>query len=120
MDKINLAEKFDLVQEHWHPHLIAELDNYDIKVVKIAGEFVWHKHDDADEMFLIIKGAMNMEMRDRTVSLTAGEMIVVPKGIEHRPTAQDECEIVLFERQGLVNTGDADKNELTRDQLERI
>ena len=120
MDKINLAEKLSLVNDHWNPRLIAELDDYEIKVVKLCGEFVWHKHDDADEMFLVIHGELTMDYRDHSQFLSAGEMIVVPKGVEHRPRSENECEVVLFERGDLVNTGDAEQHEYTRDTLERI
>jgi len=119
MDKVNLAEKFALFSEHWNPKIVETVDDYDVKIVKVEGDFVWHKHDDADEMFLIIKGSLNMDFQDRRVVLQAGEMIVVPKGVEHKPHADSECEMLLLERKNMVNTGDAATNDLTA-TVERI
>jgi mannose-6-phosphate isomerase-like protein (cupin superfamily) len=117
--RVDLAEKFASFDKHWSPKLVETLDGYDIKLVKIKGDFVWHKHDDLDEMFLVIKGRFCMKFRDRGVDLEAGQMIVVPKGVEHCPAAAEECEIMLFERAGVVNTGDAASNSLTN-PTERI
>jgi mannose-6-phosphate isomerase-like protein (cupin superfamily) len=117
--RVDLAEKFASFDKHWSPKLVETLDGYDIKLVKIKGDFVWHKHDDLDEMFLVIKGRFCMKFRDRDVEIAAGQMIVVPKGVEHCPTAAEECEIMLFERAGVVNTGDAAPNKLTN-PTERI
>lgn len=117
--RIDLAEKFAGFAKHWSPKLVETLDGYEIKLVKILGDFVWHKHDDVDEMFLVIKGGFRMEFRDRQVDVAAGQMIVVPKGVEHRPCALEECEIMLFERAGVVNTGDAAPGALTN-PTERI
>ncbi len=118
-ERIDLAAKFASFDKHWSPKAIEKVDGYDIKLVKIKGEFVWHKHDDEDEMFLVVKGGFRMEFRDRSVDMAAGQIIVVPKGVEHRPCAEQECEIVLFERAGVVNTGDAVRNVLTN-PTERI
>jgi len=120
MDKINIAEKLQKVDQHWFPAQIASIDDFDVKVVKIKGEFVWHSHQDADEMFLVVDGGFEMHFRDDIVGLTAGEMIVVPKGVEHKPVAARECSVVVIEKQGLVNTGDATANSLTRTTLPRI
>ena len=120
MEKVNLAEKFALFSEHWRPRQVGTVDNYDIKLVKVKGDFVWHKHDGEDELFLIVDGALTIEFRDRNVDLGAGEFIVVPKGVEHRPRAEQECQVLLFERQGVVNTGDALPSELTAPKLDRI
>ncbi len=117
--RVDLAEKFASFDKHWSPKLVETLDGYDIKLVKIKGDFVWHKHDDLDEMFLVIKGRFCMKFRDRDVEIAAGQMIVVPKGVEHCPTAAEECEIMLFEHAGVVNTGDAAPNNLTN-PTERI
>lgn len=120
MEKVNLAEKFALFDEHWSPKLVGSLDDYDIKVVKLEGEFVWHKHDAEDELFFVVNGQLSMDFRDRTVKLGQGEFLVVPKGMEHRPRAERECQVLLLERKGVVNTGDAPEGELTSRTLDRI
>ncbi len=107
MNKVSFEEKFALFSEHWSPKIVGEVDDYDIKLVRIQGDFVWHKHDAADEMFLVIDGAFRMDFRDRRETVAAGEMIVVPAGVEHKPYAADECRIMILERKGLLNTGDA-------------
>ena len=104
---INWAEKFSLFTDHWSPRVVAELNNYQLKLVKIQGQFVWHQHDDTDEVFIVLKGEMYIQFRDGGVSLSAGEMFVVPRGLEHKPMAQKECEVMLIEPRGVVNTGDA-------------
>lgn len=109
---INLQSKLKLFPEFWTPKVIAQINNYHIKLVKIKGDFVWHKHDDTDEMFFVISGKMVIHFRDGKVELKQGELFVVPKGKEHKPFAQDECEIMLFEPVGVVNTGDV-KSDLT-------
>lgn len=119
MEKVNLAEKFAMFSDHWSPKIVETIDDYDIKVVKVEGDFVWHQHDDADEMFFVIKGELDMDYRDKRVTLGPGELVVVPKGVEHKPHAANECEILLLERKGLVNTGDAENSELTA-EVERI
>jgi len=120
MDKVNIAEKLSQFSDHWSPKIVGELDDYDIKLVKFQGEFIWHKHDDEDEMFLVIDGEMNIDFHDRTETLNAGEFLVVPKGVEHKPHATNECSALVMERKGMVNTGDASPGELTRDSLDRI
>ena len=120
MDKVNLAEKFALFDDHWNPKLVGALDDYDIKIAKLEGEFVWHKHDSDDELFLVVRGQLAIDFRDRTVKLGEGEFLVVPKGVEHRPHAERECEVLLLERKGVVNTGDAANSELTRHTMDRI
>jgi mannose-6-phosphate isomerase-like protein (cupin superfamily) len=105
-DKINLAEKLETFSEHWSPRTIAQLNDCDVMVVKVKGEFVWHKHDDTDDFFLVLKGILNIELRDRTVTLGPGEMFIVPKGIEHRPVAREEVQLLLIEPAGTPNTGD--------------
>ena len=119
MDKVNLAEKFARFTDHWSPKVVGQLDGYEIKLVKVAGEFVWHKHDDADEMFLVVDGSLTIQLRDRDVVLEVGEFFVVPRGVEHRPVAERECQMLLLERAGVVNTGDAVSDHTVRD-LERI
>ncbi|UCH74556.1 MAG: cupin domain-containing protein [Rhodospirillales bacterium] len=120
MEKVNLAGKFALFDDRWSPKLVAVLDDYDIKLAKLEGEFVWHKHDGDDEFFLVVDGHLSIDFRDRTVDLDAGEFLVVPKGVEHRPRAERECRVLLIERAGVVNTGDAPAGALTRHTLDRI
>ena len=105
--KINLADKLATFSEHWSPRTIAQLNDYDVMVVKVQGEFVWHKHDETDDFFLVLKGELDIELRDRTVTLRAGEMFIVPKGVEHRPVAREEVHMLLIEPTGTPNTGDA-------------
>ena len=118
--RINLADKLARLTEHWSPKVVETVDDYEVKVVKVRGDFVWHKHDDADELFLVVKGRFRMDFRDRQVDVGPGEIIVVPKGVEHKPFAAEECEILLLERRGLVNTGDAAPSAYTRTVSERI
>ena len=114
MDTINLKDKLTKFSDHWSPKVIAELNDYQFKLVKIQGEFVWHNHPDTDEVFIVIEGSMNIEFENETVQLNEGEMLVVPKGVEHKPYADSECKVMLVEPRGVVNTGDAD-SELTAD-----
>lgn len=120
VEKVALAEKFDSFTEQWSPKIVASVDDFDVKIVRIEGEFVWHKHDDEDEMFLVIDGTFDMHFRDNVVPLNQGEMIVVPKGIEHKPVAVSECRVMVLEKSGVVNTGDAAPSELTAGTGERI
>jgi len=106
-DAINLFDKLALFSEHWSPRVIAEMNDYQFKLAKLQGEFVWHSHTDTDEVFIVLEGAMQLEFRDRSVPLASGEMYVVPKGVEHRPVAQRECCVLLVEPRGVVNTGNA-------------
>jgi mannose-6-phosphate isomerase-like protein (cupin superfamily) len=103
--KIDLAEKLAGFSDHWSPRTIAQLNDYDVMVVKVQGEFVWHKHDATDDFFLILKGQLDIQMRDRTVTLGPGEMFIVPRGVEHRPVARDEVHMLLIEPTGTPNTG---------------
>ena len=103
---ISFREKFDLFDEHWSPRVVAEMNDYQFKLAKVQGEFTWHTHPDTDEVFIIIEGVLNIEFRDGKVRLEAGEMFVVPKGVEHRPMAEYECQIMLVEPKGVVNTGE--------------
>ena len=105
-EKINLKEKLSKFSDYWSPKVIAEMNDYQFKLVKIKGDFVWHNHGDTDEFFLVIEGEMKIEFKDETVILKEGEMFVVPKGVEHRPVAREECRIMLVEPKGVVNTGD--------------
>ena len=112
MEKINLKEKLSKFTEQWSPKIIAELNDYQIKLVKMKGEFVWHNHENTDELFLVIEGNMKIEFEDKTIELNEGEMYVVPKGVNHKPYSENECKIMLIEPRGVVNTGDT-KGELT-------
>jgi len=107
MQSINFREKLAKFSEHWSPKVIAQMNDYQFKLVKIQGEFVWHSHDETDEVFIVIDGEMSIELRDGRVELKAGEMFVVPKGVEHKPVANGECQMMLVEPAGTVNTGDA-------------
>ena len=107
MTVINFAEKFSLFSDLWTPKVVAEMNDYQFKLVKLQGEFVWHDHGHTDEVFIVIEGSMNIEFEDRTISLSAGEMHVVPKGTPHRPYAEEECKVMLVEPRGVVNTGNA-------------
>lgn len=105
MEKVNLSEKLSQISEHWRPKVVGELNGQEIKLVKFQGEFPWHQHEDEDEMFLGISGSFNLEFRDRTVTINPGEFVIVPRGVEHRPTAEQEVEVMLFEPANLLNTG---------------
>ena len=107
MVKINLQEKFSKFSQHWTPKVIAEMNDYQFKLVKLEGEFVWHNHDDTDEVFIVIEGKMFIEFEDETIELNQGEMYVVPKGVQHKPYSEQECKVMLVEPKGVVNTGEA-------------
>jgi len=119
-DKINLSDKFALFNDHWSPKILSELNDFQLKAVKFQGEFVWHKHDDTDELFWVIDGEFTMRFRDKDVLVKAGEFIVVPTGVEHMPVADSEVQVVLIEKKGTLNTGDAENNEKTVEDLESI
>ena len=104
---VNLEDKFARFDDHWSPKIIARLNDYHVKAVKLQGAFVWHRHDETDELFLVTKGTLVIRLRDRDVTLGPGELLVVPKGVEHLPVAEEECEVLLLEPAGTVNTGDA-------------
>jgi mannose-6-phosphate isomerase-like protein (cupin superfamily) len=106
MNGINLAEKLSTFSDHWQPRTIGQFNGHDLMVVKAQGEFVWHKHDDTDDFFLVLKGHLTIELRDRHVTLGPGELFVVPKGVEHRPMAEEEVHILVIEPSGTPNTGD--------------
>lgn len=107
LQAVNLREKLVRVDEHWSPRIIARMNDIHFKLAKIEGEFVWHSHPETDEVFLVLRGMMRIEFRDLDLELAEGELCVVPRGVEHRPTAEHECEIMLIEPVGTVNTGDA-------------
>lgn len=118
-ERIDLAQKLSLFAEHWSPKIIGEVNDCAIKLVKLQGEFVWHQHEKEDELFLVVKGRMRIQFRDGDVELSAGEMVVVPRGVEHRPTADEEASVLLFEPKSTLNTGDAVDSRTLHD-LERI
>ncbi|GAA0880126.1 cupin domain-containing protein [Algoriphagus jejuensis] len=119
MEKVNLNEKFGLFSEHWTPKIVGELNGQHVKLAKLQGEFVWHKHDAEDELFFVVKGTLSMEFRDKTVTIEENEFLIVPKGVEHRPVATEEVWVMLFEPASTLNTGDAE-SELTKTKLDRI
>jgi mannose-6-phosphate isomerase-like protein (cupin superfamily) len=119
MDAINLAEKFDLFSDRWSPKIVATMNDYDVKVVKLEGEFVWHTHEETDELFLVLGGTLTIELRDAPVTLHTGELFVVPRGVEHRPVANEEARVLLIEPRGTPNTG-GEINERTLVAEERI
>ena len=104
---LNFEVKFSRFSKHWSPRVIAEMNDYQFKLVKVQGEFVWHDHPETDEVFIVINGVLDIEFRDGKVTLESGEMFVIPKGVEHRPVAKNECKMMLVEPKGVVNTGDA-------------
>jgi mannose-6-phosphate isomerase-like protein (cupin superfamily) len=119
MDKINIAQKLASFTEHWSPKIVGELNGQYVKVVKFQGAFDWHHHEHEDELFWVIAGAFDLEYRDRTVRLGPGELAIVPRGVEHRPVAREECHVVLFEPATTLNTGNVE-TERTRRELPRI
>ncbi len=119
MEKINLNEKLSLFSDYWNPRIVGELNGQHVKLVKFQGEFVWHHHEQEDELFFVVKGKFNMEFRDKTVELNEGDFLIVPRGVEHRPVAAEEVSVMLFEPATTVNTGNT-LGELTRKTLENI
>ncbi len=110
---INLGDKLQLFQDHWSPRVVAELNDYQFKLAKLEGKFVWHKHDETDEAFMVLNGSMTIDFRDGEVRLSRGEMYVVPRGVEHRPRAERECHVLIVEPSGTKNTGNSDNDTLT-------
>ena len=104
-DKVNLAQKFDSFTEHFQQHIVGELNGQEVKIAKVKGEFIWHHHEDADEMFFVVKGSLTIQLRDRDVQIGEGEFFIVPRGVEHRPVAVEEAHIMLFEPADTLNTG---------------
>jgi mannose-6-phosphate isomerase-like protein (cupin superfamily) len=119
MEKVNLAEKFKLFQEHWSPKIVGEVNDCYLKLVKFKGEFVWHHHDVEDEMFMVVKGNFVMKLKDRDVQLNEGEFIIIPHGVEHMPVANEEVEVLLIEPKTTLNTGNV-TNERTVEVLQQI
>jgi mannose-6-phosphate isomerase-like protein (cupin superfamily) len=119
IQKINLGEKLALFTDHWNPRIVAELNGQQVKLAKLEGEFPWHHHAAEDELFLVLHGRLRMQLRDGEVVLDPGEAIVIPRGVEHRPVADDEVHVLLFEPASTLNTGNL-RNERTRERLERL
>jgi mannose-6-phosphate isomerase-like protein (cupin superfamily) len=119
MEKINLAEKFSRFSDQWNPKIVGELNGQMVKLVKFKGPFVWHHHDHEDELFYVVKGSFDMELEKQTITINAGEFIIVPRGIEHRPNASEECEVLLFEPGTTLNTGNVE-NERTLKRLQHL
>lgn len=119
MDKVNLQEKLESFTAHWQPKIVGELNGQYVKLVKFVGPFVWHHHETEDEMFMTLRGRFRMEFRDRDVWIEEGEFIIVPRGVEHRPVADEEAHVLLFEPVSTLNTGNTE-NEMTVQELERI
>jgi mannose-6-phosphate isomerase-like protein (cupin superfamily) len=117
--RINLAEKLTRFDDHWNPRIVADLNDSHVKLVKVHGEFVWHQHADEDELFLVLRGTLVIELRDGSVTLGPGEMVVVPKGVEHRPVAAEEVHLMLIEPKGIRHTGEVE-SELTVHEYSRI
>jgi mannose-6-phosphate isomerase-like protein (cupin superfamily) len=119
MKKISITEKFDKIHTHWDPKIIGELNNQYVKLVKFKGEFDWHKHDSEDELFMVINGKLKMQFRDKTITLIENEIMIVPRGVEHCPMAEEEVNVMLFEPATTLNTGNM-KTEKTKTNLEKI
>ena len=119
IQKVTVAKKLEKFSDHWNPRIAGTLNGQHVKLAKLKGEFVWHKHDHEDELFYVIKGAFDLELRDKTITVHEGEFVIVPRGVEHRPVAREEVHVMLFEPASTINTGDAG-GDLTRSDLEYI
>jgi mannose-6-phosphate isomerase-like protein (cupin superfamily) len=119
MEKINLAEKFSTFSDYFNPRIAGELNGQQVKLVKFKGEFVWHHHENEDELFYVVKGSFDMHLRDKIITVNAGEFIIIPKGTEHKPVAREEVEIMLFEPAATLNTGNIE-NERTKKELQHL
>jgi mannose-6-phosphate isomerase-like protein (cupin superfamily) len=119
IEKVNIEEKLERISDYWNPRIVGELNGQQVKLTKLDGEFIWHKHDNEDEMFLIISGDFVMELRDRSIDVKPGEFIIIPKSVEHKPVANGEVHLMLFEPASTLNTGNI-KNEFTKEKLEHI
>ena len=119
MDKVNLTEKLSRILDHWNPRIVGELNGQQVKLVKLQGEFDWHHHEREDELFLVLRGALEIHLRDRVVRLSEGEFFIVEKGVEHKPVAESETHVMLLEPATTLNTGNL-RNERTRETLERL
>lgn len=116
MNAINIAQKFDLIHEFWRPKIVGEINDSYVKLAKLKGEFVWHHHDEEDEMFLVVKGRLTIKLRDRDIQLEEGEFAIIPKGVEHMPVAADEVHVILLEPKTTRNTGNVENERMVDDQ----
>lgn len=116
MNKVNLKEKFNLFNEYWSPKIVGEINDAHVKIAKFKGEFVWHKHDNEDELFLIIKGKLTIKLREQDIKLEVGEFVIIPRGVEHCPVAEEEVHVMLLEPKTTINTGDVE-SDLTKKDL---
>ena len=119
MEVVNIKEKFTLFTEQWSPKIIGQLNGQDVKLAKLQGEFVWHDHKNEDELFYIIKGRLQIEFRDKMITLHEGDMLIIPKGVEHKPSAKEEVWVLLFEPSNIKHTGDVE-HEFTKEKFEKI
>ncbi len=119
IEKVNTEQKLSLIRDHWNPRIAGELNGQQVKIVKFKGSFIWHKHDHEDELFYVLKGQFTMELRDKNIVVKENEFLIVPRGVEHKPVADEEVSVMLFEPVSTLNTGDT-QNELTKEKLERI
>lgn len=119
MKKINVLNNLNLFSEHWSPKIVGELNGQQVKLAKLKGEFVWHHHDNEDELFYVLKGHLKIEFRDKTIELNENEFVIVPKGVEHKPVAEEEVHILLFEPAGTLNTGNV-QNTFTKNTLDKL
>lgn len=120
IEKINISQKFTQFSDYWNPRIAGELNGQQVKLAKFKGEFVWHSHEQEDEMFLVIRGSFKMELRDKVLDISEGEFIIIPKGTEHRPVAPEEVHVMLFEPATTLNTGNAENSGLSRHDLEKL
>ncbi|RDV15285.1 cupin domain-containing protein [Pontibacter diazotrophicus] len=120
VEKVNLTEKFSLINDHWNPRITGELNGQQVKLAKFMGPFEWHHHEHEDEFFMVIKGQFEMHLRDKVVTLQPGEFLIVPRGVEHRPVAHEEAEVLMFEPASTVNTGNLENSARTKTNLERL
>ncbi len=120
INKVNISEKLNLFTDYWNPRIVGELNGQQVKLAKFQGEFVWHKHDNEDELFLVLEGSFKMKLRDKTLQINKGDFIIIPKGVEHKPSAEKEVHIMLFEPASTLNTGDNSKSELAKSKLDWI
>lgn len=120
MKKVNLSDKLSQFEDHWNPRIVGELNDQHVKLAKFLGDFPWHSHEFEDEMFLVVKGSIEIQFRDKIVILEEGEFIIVPRGVEHRPVAKEEAHVMLFEPASTINTGNLEESGLTRKELEKM
>lgn len=120
IEKVSLAQKFSQFNDHWNPRIVGELNGQHVRLVKLLGEFTWHKHDHEDEMFLVVNGSFTMELEEGNMELKAGEFVIIPRGVMHKPVATEEVQVMLFEPASTVNTGNATDSTLTRHTLHKI